>query len=355
MSLIRISINGFGRIGRMIFRAALERRDLEVVAINDLLSLEYIAYLLKYDSVHGSLTYPIEIIKNRLYVNGKYIRVTNEKNPVNLRWNDIDIDYVVEATGLFLTREKAEKHLIAGAKMVVLSAPSEDNTPMFVCGVNLERYAGEKIISNASCTTNCLAPITHVLEKYIGVEEGLMTTIHPITGTQKVVDTYSKRDYRAGRSGLSNIIPYHTGAAKSIGRIIPELTNKLTGICLRIPTLDVSAIDLSVRLKKQTSLDNICQIIKHASENEMAGIIKYVDDEVVSSDFLGEKTPSIFDARASLQISNKYFKLIAWYDNEIGYSNKLLDLIRYTYNYNQCQTKSLEQLVKSKHDIEFSI
>ncbi|MGL5689590.1 MAG: type I glyceraldehyde-3-phosphate dehydrogenase [Bacteroidales bacterium] len=348
-----MGINGFGRIGRMIFRAALERPDLEVVAINDLLSLEYIAYLLKYDSVHGSLKYPIEILKNKLYVNGKYIRVTNEKDPAHLNWGELNIDYAIEATGKFLTKEKAEGHLRAGAKMVILSAPSEDNTPMFVCGVNLERYKGEKIISNASCTTNCLAPIAHVLEKHIGIEEGLMTTIHPITGTQKVVDSYSKRDYRAGRSGLSNIIPYHTGAAKSIGRIIPELTNKLTGICLRIPTLDVSAIDLSVRLKKQTSLDNICQIIKHASENEMAGIIKYIDEEVVSSDFLGEKTPSVFDARASLQISDEYFKLIAWYDNEIGYSNKLLDLIRYTYTYNQ--TKTLDQIVKSNHEFDFSV
>lgn len=355
MSLIRIGINGFGRIGRMIFRAALERTDLEVVGINDLLSIEYIAYLLKYDSVHGALKYPVEVRNHELFVNGKRIRVTTEKDPVNLKWNDLNIDYVVEATGKFLTREKAEKHLISGAKMVVLSAPSEDNTPMFVCGVNLEHYNGEKIISNASCTTNCLAPIVHILEKYIGIAEGLMTTIHPITGTQKVVDSYSKRDYRAGRSGLNNIIPYHTGAAKSIGRIIPELADKLSGICLRIPTLDVSAIDLSIRLKKRTSIYDICQIIKHASENEMAGTIKYIDDYVVSSDFLGEKTPSLFDAKASLQVSDEYFKLIAWYDNETGYSNKLLDLISYTSMYNQNKLNALNHSINKNRDFVFSL
>lgn len=335
MHNIRIGINGFGRIGRMIFRACLERCDLEVVGINDILSIEQVIYLLKYDTVHHTLKYNIMSEDNNLIINGHKIRVTQIQDPANLRWNEINVDYVVESTGKFLTYDLAKKHLNAGASKVVLSAPAEDNTPMFVSGVNLDKYIGQRIISNASCTTNCLAPIAYILHKHFGIQEGLMTTVHPVTGSQKVVDSYSKRDYRAGRSGLANIIPYHTGAAKSIGKIIPELEGKLTGICFRVPTLDVSVIDFSVKLKQNTCYEEICKVIKDASETSMSDIIGYEDEEMVSSDFLDQTKTSYFDATSGVSVSDSFFKIIAWYDNEIGYSNKLLDLIKYTYTYDQ--------------------
>lgn len=329
MKKIRIGINGFGRIGRMIFRAALERSDMEIAGINDLLDINYIAYLIKHDSVHGKFKYDIKIQNNQLIINDTSIRITSEKDPSRLKWNELNIDFVVEATGRFLTHEKAQAHLEAGAGKVILSAPSEDNTPMFVYGVNHQDYANEPIISNASCTTNCLAPLVKIINDRFGIKEGLMTTIHPVTISQNLTDGYSKRDFRAGRAGLTNIIPYRTGAAKSIGRIIPELNEKLTGICFRIPTLDVSAIDLSVELSTPASYDEICTLIKEQSLGDMKGIIGYLDSDVVSSDLLGEKTPSLFDAKAGLAVSDTFFKIIAWYDNETGFSNQLLNMIRY--------------------------
>lgn len=329
MEKIKIGINGLGRIGRMILRAALEREDIEVVGINDLSKIDDLIYLLKYDTPHGPINNEIHREKDLLVVSGKSIRVISEPNPMNLKWNEVDATFVIDATGLFLTSECAKLHLHAGAKFVVMSAPPKDETPMFVCGVNLKSYSGEQIVSNASCTTNCLAPLAKVLNDQFGILEGLMTTIHPVTATQCTVDSFSKRDYRAGRASGTNIIPYTTGAAKSIGKVIPDLNGRLTGICFRIPTLDVSAIDLTVKLNIPASMEDIRVAIKTAAETNFKGIIGYTEDLVVSSDFMGEKRPCVFDAKASIALNDSFVKIIAWYDNEIGYSNKLLDLICY--------------------------
>ena len=328
MSKIKVGINGFGRIGRLVFRAAQERDDIEIVGINDLLDVDYMAYMLKYDTMHGQFNGTIEVADGALIVNGKKIRVTAEMDPVNLKWDEVGAEYVVESTGLFLTREKAEAHIKAGAKRVVMSAPSKDATPMFVCGVNTDTYAGQDIVSNASCTTNCLAPIVKVLNDNWGVKEGLMTTVHSATATQKIVDGPSKKDWRGGRAASGNIIPSSTGAAKAVGKVIPELNGKLTGMSMRVPTLDVSVVDLTVNLEKPATYDEICAAMKKASEGELKGILGYTEDAVVSSDFLGDKRTSIFDAKAGIQITPTFVKVVSWYDNEVGYSNKVLDLIK---------------------------
>ena len=328
MSKIKVGINGFGRIGRLVFRAAQERDDIEIVGINDLLDVDYMAYMLKYDTMHGQFNGTIEVKEGALVVNGKSIRVTAEMDPANLKWNEVGAEYVVESTGLFLTREKAEAHIKAGARRVVMSAPSKDSTPMFVCGVNADKYAGEDIVSNASCTTNCLAPIVKVLHDNWGVKEGLMTTVHSATATQKTVDGPSKKDWRGGRAASGNIIPSSTGAAKAVGKVIPELNGKLTGMSMRVPTLDVSVVDLTVNLEKPATYDEICAAMKKASEGELKGILGYTEDAVVSSDFLGDKRTSIFDAKAGIQISPTFVKVVSWYDNEVGYSNKVLELIK---------------------------
>jgi glyceraldehyde 3-phosphate dehydrogenase len=328
MSKIKVGINGFGRIGRLVFRAAQERDDIEIVGINDLLDVDYMAYMLKYDTMHGQFNGTIEVADGALVVNGKSIRVTAEMDPANLKWNEVGAEYVVESTGLFLTREKAEAHIKAGAKRVVMSAPSKDATPMFVCGVNTDTYAGQDIVSNASCTTNCLAPIVKVLHDNWGVKEGLMTTVHSATATQKTVDGPSKKDWRGGRAASGNIIPSSTGAAKAVGKVIPELNGKLTGMSMRVPTLDVSVVDLTVNLEKPATYDEICAAMKKASETNLKGILGYTEDAVVSSDFLGDKRTSIFDAKAGIQITPTFVKVVSWYDNEVGYSNKVLDLIK---------------------------
>ena len=328
MSKIKVGINGFGRIGRLVFRAAQERDDIEIVGINDLLDVDYMAYMLKYDTMHGQFNGTIEVVDGALVVNGKKIRVTAEMDPANLKWDEVGAEYVVESTGLFLTREKAEAHIKAGAKRVVMSAPSKDATPMFVCGVNTDTYAGQDIVSNASCTTNCLAPIVKVLNDNWGVKEGLMTTVHSATATQKTVDGPSKKDWRGGRAAGGNIIPSSTGAAKAVGKVIPELNGKLTGMSMRVPTLDVSVVDLTVNLEKPATYEEICAAMKKASEGELKGILGYTEDAVVSSDFLGDKRTSIFDAKAGIQITPTFVKVVSWYDNEVGYSNKVLDLIK---------------------------
>ena len=328
MSKIKVGINGFGRIGRLVFRAAQERNDIEIVGINDLLDVDYMAYMLKYDTMHGQFNGTIEVKEGALVVNGKTIRVTAEMDPANLKWNEVGAEYVVESTGLFLTREKAEAHIKAGARRVVMSAPSKDATPMFVCGVNSDTYAGQDIVSNASCTTNCLAPIVKVLNDNWGIKEGLMTTVHSSTATQKTVDGPSKKDWRGGRAASGNIIPSSTGAAKAVGKVIPELNGKLTGMSMRVPTLDVSVVDLTVNLEKPATYDEICAAMKKASEGELKGILGYTEDAVVSSDFLGDKRTSIFDAKAGIQITPTFVKVVSWYDNEVGYSNKVLDLIK---------------------------
>ena len=328
MSKIKVGINGFGRIGRLVFRAAQERDDIEIVGINDLLDVDYMAYMLKYDTMHGQFNGTIEIADGALVVNGKSIRVTAEMDPANLKWDEVGAEYVVESTGLFLTREKAEAHIKAGAKRVVMSAPSKDATPMFVCGVNADTYAGQDIVSNASCTTNCLAPIVKVLNDNWGVKEGLMTTVHATTATQKTVDGPSKKDWRGGRAAGGNIIPSSTGAAKAVGKVIPELNGKLTGMSMRVPTLDVSVVDLTVNLEKPATYEEICAAMKKASETNLKGILGYTEDAVVSSDFLGDKRTSIFDAKAGIQITPTFVKVVSWYDNEVGYSNKVLDLIK---------------------------
>lgn len=328
MSKIKVGINGFGRIGRLVFRAAQERDDIEIVGINDLLDVDYMAYMLKYDTMHGQFNGTIEVKEGALVVNGKTIRVTAEMDPANLKWNEVGAEYVVESTGLFLTREKAEAHIKAGARRVVMSAPSKDATPMFVCGVNSDTYAGQDIVSNASCTTNCLAPIVKVLNDNWGIKEGLMTTVHSTTATQKTVDGPSKKDWRGGRAAGGNIIPSSTGAAKAVGKVIPELNGKLTGMSMRVPTLDVSVVDLTVNLEKPATYDEICAAMKKASEGELKGILGYTEDAVVSSDFLGDKRTSIFDAKAGIQITPTFVKVVSWYDNEVGYSNKVLDLIK---------------------------
>ena len=328
--MTKIGINGFGRIGRFVFRASTKRDDIEVVAINDLLPVDYMAYMLKYDTMHGKFdgTVECDTEKNLLIVNGKAIRVTACKNPAEIAWVEVGAEYVVESTGLFLTKEKAQAHIEAGAKYVVMSAPSKDATPMLVCGVNQDKYVkGTQFVSNASCTTNCLAPLTKVLNDKFGVVEGLMTTVHSTTATQKTVDGPSMKDWRGGRAASGNIIPSSTGAAKAVGKVIPELNGKLTGMSMRVPTLDVSVVDLTVNLAKPATYEEICAAMKEASEGELKGILGYTEDAVVSSDFLGCPLTSIFDAKAGIQLTPTFVKVVSWYDNEIGYSNKVLDLI----------------------------
>ncbi len=330
--MIKVGINGFGRIGRFVFRAAAKRNDIEVVGINDLLPVDYMAYMLKYDTMHGQFegTVDYNLEKSELIVNGKVIRVTAERNPADLKWDAIAAEYVVESTGLFLSKDKAQGHIDAGAKYVVMSAPSKDDTPMFVCGVNLDSYVkGTQFVSNASCTTNCLAPIAKVLNDKFGIVDGLMTTVHATTATQKTVDGPSMKDWRGGRAAAGNIIPSSTGAAKAVGKVIPALNGKLTGMAFRVPTLDVSVVDLTVNLEKAASYDEICAAMKAASENEFKGILGYTEDEVVSSDFLGDVRTSIFDKKAGIALTDKFVKVVSWYDNEIGYSNKVLDLVAY--------------------------
>ena len=328
--MIKVGINGFGRIGRFVFRAAQTRDDIQIVGINDLCPVDYLAYMLKYDTMHGQFEGTIEadVENSKLIVNGKAIRVTAERNPADLKWGEIEAEYVVESTGLFLTQEKAQAHIEAGVKYVVMSAPSKDATPMFVCGVNLDKYVkGTQFVSNASCTTNCLAPIAKVLNDKWGITEGLMTTVHSTTATQKTVDGPSMKDWRGGRAAAGNIIPSSTGAAKAVGKVIPELNGKLTGMAFRVPTLDVSVVDLTVNLAKPATYAEICAAMKEASENELKGVLGYTEDEVVSSDFLGCTLTSIFDAKAGIALTDKFVKVVSWYDNEIGYSNKVLDLI----------------------------
>ena len=324
---IRIGINGFGRIGRLEMRAAAAREDIEVVAINDLLDTDYIAYLLKYDSTHGLFDGEIKVDNNNLVVNGKNIRITSERDPASLKWNDVDVDVVVESTGLFLTKDTAAKHIEAGAKKVVMSAPSKDDTPMFVMGVNHDSYEGQEIVSNASCTTNCLAPLAKVLNDKFGIVDGLMTTVHATTATQKTVDGPSMKDWRGGRGAGQNIIPSSTGAAKAVGKVIPELNGKLTGMAFRVPTPNVSVVDLTVNLATPTSYENICAAMKEASEGELKGIMSYTEDAVVSNDFIGNANTSIFDATAGIALTDTFVKVVSWYDNEWGYSNKVLDLV----------------------------
>ncbi len=326
---IKLAINGFGRIGRFVLRAATERKDIEIVGINDLIDIDYIAYMLKYDSTHGRFKGSVEVEGDQLIVNGKAIRVSSERDPENLNWHALAVDVVVEATGLFLTDEKARKHIKAGAKKVILSAPSKDDTPMFVMGVNHNDYQGQDIVSNASCTTNCLAPLAKVLHDNWGIKDGLMTTVHATTATQKTVDGPSAKDWRGGRGAGQNIIPSSTGAAKAVGKVIPALNGKLTGMAFRVPTPNVSVVDLTVNLENPANYDDICAAMKAASEGELKGILGYTDDAVVSTDFLGETCTSIFDATAGIALTERFIKLVAWYDNEIGYSNKVLDLACY--------------------------
>ena len=326
---IRVGINGFGRIGRLVFRAAQERNDIEIVGINDLIDVEYMAYMLRYDTMHGQFKGSVEVKDGKLVVNGKSIRVTAEKDPANLKWNEVGADYVVESTGLFLTKEKAQGHIAAGAKYVVMSAPSKDDTPMFVCGVNTDSYVkGTQFVSNASCTTNCLAPIAKVLNDVFGIEDGLMTTVHSTTATQKTVDGPSVKDWRGGRAASGNIIPSSTGAAKAVGKVIPSLNGKLTGMSFRVPTLDVSVVDLTVNLAKPATYAEICAAMKEASEGELKGILGYTEDAVVSSDFLGDTRTSIFDAKAGISLDSNFAKIVSWYDNEWGYSNKVCEMAR---------------------------
>lgn len=329
--MIKVGINGFGRIGRLAFRSSVLRDNVQVVAINDLLDVDYLAYMLKYDSVHGKFDGTVEVKDGKLVVNGNEIRITAERDPANLKWNEVDADYVIESTGFFLTEETAGKHLLAGAKKVVLSAPSKDHTPMFVMGVNnKELKADQKIFSNASCTTNCLAPITKVLNDNFGIVEGLMTTVHAATATQNTVDGPSAKDWRGGRSAIGNVIPSSTGAAKAVGKVIPAMNGKLTGMAFRIPTMDVSVVDLTVKLEKAATYDEICAAMKAASESEeMKGVLGYTEDMVVSQDFVGDTRTSIFDAKAGIALNDNFVKVVAWYDNEMGYSTKIVDLIEY--------------------------
>ena len=327
---IKVGINGFGRIGRLVFRAAVNNPEIEIVGINDLITPDYMAYMLKYDTIHGRFEGTVDYTENSLIVNGKSIRVTAEKDPANLKWNEVGAEYVVESTGLFLTKEKAAGHIAAGAKHVVMSAPSKDDTPMFVMGVNNESYTSDmQFVSNASCTTNCLAPIAKVLHDNFGITDGLMTTVHSITATQKTVDGVSMKDWRGGRGASYNIIPSSTGAAKAVGKVIPSLNGKLTGMSMRVPTLDVSVVDLTVNLAKPAKYDEICAAMKKASENELKGILGYTEDPVVSSDFIGDPHTSIFDAKAGIALTDTFVKVVAWYDNEWGYSNKVLMLIEH--------------------------
>jgi len=330
MSKIKIGINGFGRIGRFVFRVAVAKENVEVVAINDLIDVDYMAYMLKYDSTHGQFKGTVEVKDGQLVVNGKTIRVTAQRNPADINWGAVGADYVVESTGLFLEKAKAQGHIDGGAKKVILSAPSKDDTPMFVMGVNHKSYTKDMtFVSNASCTTNCLAPVAKVLNDKFGILEGLMTTIHATTATQKTVDSPSGKDWRGGRGAQQNIIPSSTGAAKAVGKVIPSLNGKLTGMSFRVPTPDVSVVDLTVRLAKETTYAEICAAMKAASEGELKGILGYTEDLVVSTDFIHDKRTSIFDANAGIALNDHFVKLVAWYDNEWGYSNKLIDLTVY--------------------------
>jgi glyceraldehyde 3-phosphate dehydrogenase len=326
---IKIGINGFGRIGRLVFRRSCEIEGVEVVGINDLIDVDYIAYMLQYDSTHGRFKGTVAVEDGSLVVNGRSIRVTSERDPKNLKWDEVGAEYVLESTGLFLTDEKARAHIEAGAKRVVMSAPSKDTTPMFVMGVNNKTYAGQDIVSNASCTTNCLAPLAKVLNDNFGIKDGLMTTVHATTATQKTVDGPSSKDWRGGRGAAQNIIPSSTGAAKAVGKVIPELNGRLTGMSFRVPTPDVSVVDLTVNLEKPATYDEIKAAMKAASEGEMKGILGYTEDPVVSTDFLGDPRTSIFDAGAGIALTDTFVKVVAWYDNEWGYACKCLDLIKY--------------------------
>lgn len=326
----KIGINGFGRIGRLVFRVAMEKPGLQVVGINDLLDVDYIAYMLKYDSTHGRFNGTVEVKDGNLIVNGQTIRVTAERNPADLKWSDVGAEYVVESTGLFLTKETAQGHIDAGAKKVVMSAPSKDDTPMFVMGVNHDKYSSDmSIVSNASCTTNCLAPIAKVLHDNFGIKDGLMTTVHAATATQKTVDGPSAKDWRGGRGAYQNIIPSSTGAAKAVGKVIPELNGKLTGMSFRVPTADVSVVDLTVNLEKPASYDQIKAAMKKAADGEMKGVLGYTEDAVVSNDFLSDPRTSIFDAEAGIALTDTFVKVVSWYDNEWGYSTKVTELIEY--------------------------
>lgn len=330
MSKIKIGINGFGRIGSLVFGVAIERNDIEIVGINDLVDVDYLAYMLKYDSVHGKFNGEVKVENGNLIVNGQTIRVTAERDPANLKWDEVGADIVIEATGLFLTKETAGKHIEAGAKKVVLTGPSKDDTPMFVMGVNHESVTAEDtIVSNASCTTNCLAPLAKVIHENFGIVEALMTTVHATTATQKTVDGPSMKDWRGGRSAMVNIIPSSTGAAKAVGKVIPELNGKLTGMSFRVPTVDVSVVDLTVKLAKETNYDEIKKVMREAAEGDMKGIVGYTEDAVVSQDFVGDTRTSIFDAEAGIMLNPTFVKLVAWYDNEIGYSNKVVDLVQH--------------------------
>jgi len=333
--MIKVGINGFGRIGRLVFRAAQKRDDIQVVGINDLISVDYMAYMLKYDTIHGRFDGSIDIQDGNLVVNGNVIRVTAEKNPADLKWSDVDAEYIVESTGLFLSKDKVQGHIDAGAKYVVMSAPSKDDTPMFVCGVNLDAYVkGTPFVSNASCTTNCLAPVAKVLNDKFGITDGLMTTVHATTATQKTVDAPSAKDWRGGRAAAGNIIPSSTGAAKAVGKVIPQLNGKLTGMAFRIPTLNVSVVDLTVNLATPASYSAIKAAMKEAAEGELKGILGYTEDDVVSSDFIGDARTSIFDAKAGIALTDTFVKVVSWYDNEWGYSVKVLDLIAHMKNVN---------------------
>jgi len=328
--MIKIGINGFGRIGRLAFRSAVSREGVQVVGINDLLDVDYLAYMLKYDSVHGRFDGTVEVVDSKLIVNGNEVRVTAERNPADLKWDAVGAEYVIESTGLFLTEESAKGHIEAGAKKVVMSAPSKDHTPMFVMGVNNDSYSNDlQFVSNASCTTNCLAPIAKVLNDKWGIAEGLMTTVHATTATQKTVDGPSMKDWRGGRAAIHNIIPSSTGAAKAVGKVIPELNGKLTGMAFRVPTMDVSVVDLTVKLDKPATYDEICVAMKEASQGAMAGVLGYTEDLVVSQDFVGDTRTSIFDANAGIALTDNFVKVVSWYDNEAGYSSKVLDLILY--------------------------
>jgi len=328
--MIKVGINGFGRIGRMVFRAIVENfsKDVQVVGINDLLEPAYLAYMLKYDSVHGRFNHDVKVEGNFLIVNGNRIRLTAEREPSNLKWNEVGAEVVIESTGLFLTDEKSRQHIAAGAKKVIMSAPSKDDTPMFVFGVNHEKYAGQDIISNASCTTNCLAPLAKIIDENFGIVKGLMTTVHAATATQKTVDGPSQKDWRGGRSILENIIPSSTGAAKAVGKVLPHLNGKLTGMSFRVPTSDVSVVDLTVVLEKSATMEQINAVVKKASETNLKGILGYTEDAVVSTDFRGCSLTSIYDATAGIGLDGNFVKLVSWYDNEWGYSNKVVEMIK---------------------------
>ena len=330
MNKIKIGINGFGRIGRLVFRAASENKNIQVVGINDLIDTNYMSYMLKYDTTHGRFDGSISVNGNNLEVNGKKIRVTNEKDPSKLNWSEVEAEYVIESTGLFLTKDSAKGHIKSGAKKVIMSAPSKDDTPMFVMGVNNKQYTSDmNFVSNASCTTNCLAPLAKVLHDNFGIVNGLMTTVHATTASQKIVDGPSTKDWRGGRAAFANIIPSSTGAAKAVGKVIPELDGKLTGMAFRIPIIDVSVIDLTVNLKSSTNYENICLAMKNASENDLKGIMGYTEEDVVSTDFIGDSRTSIFDAGAGIMLNDKFVKVVSWYDNEWGYSSKIVELIKH--------------------------